>query len=65
VGHHRFSAEFEIILEEPGNKNTSDPDPMPDDLLQNLITQIKQATPEDAKGKKYKVEKAAKAKKKS
>ena len=59
--HHRFIALFEIILEEPGNKDMTDPTAMSDELAQDLINEITdKAKPHDKGGKQYKVEKAKK-----
>jgi hypothetical protein len=64
VGHHRFIAQFEIIIEEPGNTDNSVPTPMTADLVQDLINEITtKAKPKDRTGKQYKVEKAEKEKK--
>jgi hypothetical protein len=61
MAHHRFIAQFEITLAEPGNTNTAAPDPMTDDLVQDLIKEItNKANPHDRNGKPYKVEKAKK-----
>lgn len=57
VGHHRFKATFEIILEKPGNKDKSEPDPMPEDLVTSLIGEINTVNPSHG-GKPYKVENA-------
>ena len=59
MGHHRFIAQFEIILEEPGNTNMDKPDPMPDDLVTALIAEINNVSPRKG-AKTYKVEKAKK-----
>jgi hypothetical protein len=61
VAHHRFIAMFEIILEEPGNKDKTDPTAMTDELAQDLINEITdKAKPHDKDGKQYKVERAKK-----
>jgi hypothetical protein len=61
VGHHRFIAQFEIIVEEPGNQDTAAPDPMPVELVNDLINEITtKAHPHDKNGQQYKVEKAKK-----
>ena len=61
MGHHRFIAQFEIILEEPGNTDTTAPDPMPVELVNDLITEItNKAQPRDKNRQQYKVEKAKK-----
>jgi hypothetical protein len=61
VGHHRFIAQFEIIVEEPGNTDKSAPTAMPAELVSDLITEISnKAQPRDKDGNQYKVEKAKK-----
>jgi hypothetical protein len=60
MAHHRFIAQFEIILAEPNNTSTAAPDPMPADLVQALITEIKKVNPRKGGGQTYKVEKAEK-----
>ena len=59
MAHHRFIARFEIIVAEPGPPSPQAPDPMPDDLTQALITEIKKANPKKG-SMTYKVEKAEK-----
>jgi hypothetical protein len=59
MAHHRFIATFEITLAETGNTSTATPDPMPDDLVQALITEINKASPKKG-AQTYKVEKAKK-----
>jgi hypothetical protein len=61
VAHHRFIAQFDIVLAEPGNTDTTAPTPMTDDLVQDLIKEItNKANPHDGNGKPYKVERAKK-----
>ena len=61
MAHHRFIAQFEIVVEEEDNKDTSAPTPMPADVVQDLINEITtKARPRDKDGKQYKVERAKK-----
>ena len=61
MGHHRFIAQFEIIVQERGNTDTTAPDPMPVELVNDLIKEISaKAQPKDKNGQQYKVEKAKK-----
>ena len=61
MSFHRFVAQFEIVITEEGNTSTKGPDPMTDDLVQDLINEISsKARPKDKSGRKYKVEKAKK-----
>jgi hypothetical protein len=59
MAHHRFVAQFEIVVAETSGTSTQPADPMPDDLVQSLTTEINKAMPKKG-GKPYKVEKVTK-----
>jgi len=59
MAHHRFIAQFEIVLAIPNNTDTNPPEPMPDDLVQSLVAEINKANPKKG-SQPYKVEKAKK-----
>ncbi|MEK6207990.1 MAG: hypothetical protein AABM32_10140 [Chloroflexota bacterium] len=55
MGHHRFKAVFTVILREPGNPSTADPDPMPAELVADVIKEIKKGKPKKG-GQPYDVQ---------
>jgi hypothetical protein len=60
VPHHRFFADFTIEVLEQGQPDTGAALPMPDDLAQALIGEIKVKAKPSNGGKQYKVVKAEK-----
>jgi hypothetical protein len=60
MAHHRFSADFTIEVLEQGEPDTGVTLPMPDDLAQALIDEIKLKAKPNKGGKQYKVVKASK-----
>jgi hypothetical protein len=60
MAHHRFSADFTIEVLQQGEPDTGEPLPMPDDLAQSLIAEIKVKARPTKGGKQYKVVKAEK-----
>ena len=55
MGHHRFSIVLTVVMSEPGNTDTSAPDPAPSDLAADLTAQIKKTKPKKG-AKAYDVE---------
>jgi hypothetical protein len=55
VGHHRFKATFEVIVKEQGNTNTAEPDPMPTDLVTDVVKEIRKGKPKKG-GQQYEIE---------
>jgi hypothetical protein len=55
VGHHRFSIILEVVMAEPGNTDTSKPDPAPADLEADLTKEIKKTKPKKG-AKAYDIE---------